>query len=173
MTNGAVYGTNGTPRGTNGNGLLPCWHCDGSADYVEDPPTFWSVECGGCGARTALSDKETAGRLWNRRVAVADSDFAMAVHDGERWGKCSECKERQGYYLDAETIRNQQERIAELERERDEWQLKCCEEAGLHASHVYQRDKLIRDLWEFISAAERAQWPELAERMRAMGIEVD
>lgn len=28
--------------------------------------------------------------------------------------RCGECKERKGYYLDAETIQNQQERIAEL-----------------------------------------------------------
>ncbi|MBQ9000489.1 MAG: hypothetical protein IJ087_01395 [Eggerthellaceae bacterium] len=93
--------------------------------------------------------EEEAAEAWNTRAAVTDYDFAMAVHDGKLWGKCSECKERKGYYLDAETIRNQQEHIAQLERENAEALRMLANQAatikgqieGLHA-----RDELIRDM---------------------------
>lgn len=65
------------------------------------------------------------------------------------------------------------ERIAELERERDEWQLKCCEEAGLHASHVFQRDELIRDMYDVAARGEFDVGEEanFVERMRELGLE--
>ena len=62
-----------------------CPFCGEYASIVEDPPTFFSVECGNCGARTALSYEETAIELWNRRTAVTDQQFAWAVHDGRTW----------------------------------------------------------------------------------------
>ena len=162
--------------------LLPCPGC-GCHEvvherlYLTDIPV---LSCGdGCGFAVFHDEDSTWDELherWNRRAAVTDYDFAMAVHDGELWGKCSECKERQGYYLDAETIQRQQERIAELERERDEWQLKCCEEAGLHASHVFQRDELIRDLWVgIVREHPQGGFPDMGlieKRMRELGIEV-
>jgi hypothetical protein len=71
-------------------------------------------------------------------------------------------------------INRQERRIRELERERDEWQLKCCEEAGLHASHVFQRDELIRDMYESMCAvSETWAYDSYAERMRELGIEVN
>jgi len=62
-------------------------------------------------------------------------------------------------------------RVAELERERDEWQLKCCEEAGLHASHLFQRDELIRDMMPFMCEDDGIEGIET--RIREFGIEVD
>lgn len=203
MTNGIALETNEIAHGTNGDALLPCWHCGGEAAIALHSNEFgeywWSVQRGhddatACKCRLFMeSDRkfsledgekpedspwamELRARLvekWNTRVAVTDNDFAMAFHDGELWGKCSECKERQGYYLDAETIQSQQEHIAELERERDEWRLKCCEEAGLHASHVFQRDELIRDLYENLWTHKPKCAEAFAERMRELGIEVN
>ncbi len=49
---------------------------------------------------------------------------------GEAMTDCTTCAERQGYYLDAETIASQQEHIAELERDRDYWRNAFCEQAG-------------------------------------------
>ena len=107
--------------------LKSCPFC-GCVDIDEYEGDFGNgVYCMNCGAMmgepihmeyrvTERVSMEQAIAAWNTRAAVTDHDFAMAVHDGNLWGKCSECKERQGYYLDAETIRNQQERIAELER---------------------------------------------------------
>lgn len=181
-----------------GEKLLPCPFCGGEAKLYDDYSSerderrwqVWHVcdngpegESAGYGLACHTSidmpwfkSREKAIEAWNTRAAVTDHDFAMAVHDGDLWGKCSECKERQGHYLDAETIRNQQERIAELERERDEWQLKCCEEAGLHASHVFQRDELIRDMWAgIVHEHSQGGFPDMGlmeKRMRELGIEV-
>lgn len=88
--------------------------------------------------------------------------------------ECSECKERRGYYLDAETIQRQQKHIAQLERENAEALRMLVNQAatikgqidGLHA-----RDELIRDLWPFVLADGASE--AFAERMREIGIEVD
>lgn len=153
-----------------GEKLLPCWHCGGDAevsygigDYDYDGGDRWRfynarVTCR-CGAKLDVENNgdeylpleralDFAAEAWNNRVAVADHDFAMAVHDGELWGKCSECKERKGYYLDAETIQRQQERIAELERSLEHYRL----EVICYENDVDRRDALIRDLWECLSA---------------------
>lgn len=71
-----------------------------------------------------------------------------------------------------ETIQNQQERIAELERERGEWQFKFCKEAGLHVSDVFQRDDLIRDMYDNLWTHKPKCAAAFAERMRELGIEV-
>ena len=176
-----------------GEKLMPC-PCCGSAATVEphlieagctvgdQTWTDWwtaSVNCTSCalqfigGGDTEEEAVENAMEGWNMRAATTDQQFAWAVHDGELWGKCSECKERQGYYLDAETIQRQQERIAELERERGEWQYKFCKESGLHVSDVFQRDKLIRDMYlQLLNAYDAKELDEFAERIRAIGIEV-
>lgn len=130
--------------------LRECPFCGGEAHVVVDRRNtpLYGVECAICpGAALPIRlNEHEAIEAWNRRAAVTEHDFAMAVHDGELWGKCSECTERQGHYLDAETIQRQHEHIAQLEAERDELQCKWFEEAGLHASHVYRRDELIRDM---------------------------
>lgn len=84
---------------------LECPFCGGKAFLIEDEPTkgFYVVECADCAAHGPMSSREHAVKAWNRRAAVTDHDFAIAVHDGNLWGKCSEC-----------------ERIARLESERDE-----------------------------------------------------
>lgn len=185
MTNGIRSGTNGITRGTNGDSLLECPHCGSVAEYVSEHANGrrWAAACTMtskvaadegrpmCRCRTPFfRDKGQARDVWNRRAAITDRDFAMAVHDGELWGKCSECKERQGYYRDAETIRNQQEHIAELERQLEarevvDWwtdehgdthaiaangQEVCHYVRGEHAEAVNralaERDELIRDL---------------------------
>jgi len=71
----------------------------------------------------------------------------------------------------SQRIRELEGRVAELERERDEWQLKCCEEAGLHASHLFQRDELIRDMMPFMCEDDGIEGIET--RIREFGIEVD
>lgn len=55
------------------------------------------VETGFCGQRV-MHDCVVLGGLiacsvaaWNARAAVADEQFAMAVHDGETWQKVREC----------------------------------------------------------------------------------
>lgn len=87
MTNGTASGTNGIARGTNGDSLLSCPFCGGDAELIEDEPTkgFYVVECANCAAHGPMSNRDTAIRLWNRRAAVTDRDFATAVHDGRTW----------------------------------------------------------------------------------------
>lgn len=105
--------------------------------------------------------RDEAIAAWNRRAAVTDYDFSMAVHDGNLWGKCSECKERKGHYLDAETIQRQQERIAELEaqlegrvREMAAGALEA--QAGIMQrmlADMAARDELIRNLYRMVNCA--------------------
>ena len=107
MTNGITSETNGIARGTNGSGLLPCWHCGGDAevsygvdDYDYDGGDRWrfyraKVMCR-CGSELKVENDgdeylpleralDFAVEAWNTRVAVTDHDFAMAVHDGRTW----------------------------------------------------------------------------------------
>ena len=185
MTNGTAPGTNGIPCGTNGNDLLECPHCGSVAEYVSEHAKGrkWAVACTMtskvaadegmpmCRCRTPfVRDKGQARDIWNRRAAVTDHDFAMAVHDGNLWGKCSECKERQGYYLDAETIQRQQERIAELTVERDHWQGVALKRTAENA----ELRELVRDMLTYVAYPYVCVRPEvLVERARELGIEVD
>lgn len=172
---------------TNGDDLLSCPHCGSKAEYVSEHAKGkkWAVACTMtskaaaeegrpmCRCRTPfVRDKGQARDIWNRRAAVTDRDFAMAVHDGGLWGKCSECKERRGHYLDAETIRNQQEHIAELTVERDAY----FEMVKRVQADCDARDALIRDLWTAITwmhGMSDAKRDELRRRLEEFGIEVE
>ena len=87
--------------------------------------------------------------------------------------KCSECKERQGYYLDAETIKRQQERIAKLTVERDAY----FEMVKRVQADCDARDALIRDMWAgIVREHPQGGFPDMGlmeKRMRELGIEVD
>ena len=95
-----------------GEKLLLCPHCGSVAEYVSEHAKGkrWAVACTMtskvaadegklmCRCRTPFfRDKGQARDIWNRRVAVTDHDFAMAVHDGELWRRvknhvrCPEC----------------------------------------------------------------------------------
>jgi hypothetical protein len=104
---------------------------------------------------------------------------------------CSDCTERRGYYLDAETIRNQQERIAELEAERNRWHVEQVHAMGnwrdafsrvteLEAA-IAKRDELIRDMLRtrclsYMSCVdcehERDEGCEFMTRATEMGVEL-
>lgn len=187
--------TNGTAPGTNGiASLLPCPYC--GCEMRVEAYTYlglWYrvVPAENHGERCFLrgvqhrrfSLEAEAIETWNTRVAVTDHDFAMAVHDGELWGKCSEC-----------------ERIAELERELEALQVvnwwtdeygdthaiaangqEVChyvrgEHAEAFAMELCKRDELIRDLWAAITwmhGMSDAKRDELRRRIREFGTEVD
>lgn len=191
MTNGIPSETNGIPSDVT---LLPCPFCGGEASVIDHHNDDGSVSVG-CADDTCLGfsgigwlykTEDEAVEAWNRRAAVTDHDFAMAVHDGELWGKCSECRERQGHYLDAETIRNQQESIAELRRATEHYRL----EIICYENDVDARDELIRDMHRVMWACREAACPHrengcfrvrgngdgkcwFEQRMREFGIEVD
>lgn len=72
---------------------------------------------------------------------------------------CTTCAERQGYYLDAETIANQQEHIAELENAynmlqsqfditRERW-MKRGAYIAKQRERIAELESLIRDMWAF------------------------
>ena len=90
---------------------------------------------------------------------------------------CSTCTERQGQYLDAETIRNQQERIAELEREG----AAAFYDASYTRDALRQRDELIREILKALSAECKPyringlpeQVAYFKAKARNMGCEVD
>lgn len=165
--------TNGTASETNGNNLALCPFCGGEAWLVEDSGVAFGW-CPMCNVKTRPStDERVAVERWNTRVAVTDHDFAMAVHDGNLWGKCSECKERQGYYLDAETIQRQQERIAKLTVERDAY----FEMVKRVQADCDARDALIRDMWAgIVREHPQGGFPDMGlmeKRMRELGIDLD
>ena len=147
-----------------------------------------SVNCTSCplqfiaGGDTEEEAVRNAVEGWNRRVT--DRDFAMAVHDGNLWGKCSECTERRGYYLDAETIQRQQEHIAELRAEKErvvsELGAELVVQAKKNACQLAERDELIRDMLRDFEEQMHGQtiYPQtwyVAQKIRAqkLGIEVD
>ncbi|HAM16724.1 MAG TPA: hypothetical protein DCP91_12885 [Eggerthellaceae bacterium] len=187
--------------------LLPCWHCGGEVGIALHSSKFgeywWAVQSGrddatACKCRLFMESDgkfsleegeepedspramELRARLvekWNRRVAVTDHDFAMAVHDGELWGKCSECKERQGHYIDAETIQRQQERIAEIKgelRKSYDAQSVKAEELTRRGVLLDKLEDLAIDLYcQLLNAYDAKELDGFAERMRELGIEVD
>ena len=87
--------------------------------------------------------------------------------------KCSECTERQGYYLDAETIQRQQEHIAKLTIERDAY----FEMVKRVQADCDARDDLIRDMARELRGLNDGGVPtdcmEYERRMRELGIEAD
>lgn len=46
---------------------------------------------------------------------------------------------------------------------------KC--QAKVDSERIEQLENLVRDLWQFVSKADRLQWPELGEHMAELGIE--
>lgn len=79
--------------------MKPCPFCGGEAKafYCEESGTF-DVQCQQCGAipfiGSRTSEKKTMADViaaWNARAAVADEQFAMAVHDGRAWQKVRTC----------------------------------------------------------------------------------
>lgn len=189
--------TNGITSEINGDNLLSCPFCGKEAALVEDEPTkgFCVVECTGCASHGPMSNRETAVSLWNRRAAVTDHDFAMAVHDGRAW-VCAEGMSpeeieavRGGRFMavtphrfaDAcallderhEEIQRQQERIAELTVERDAY----FDMVKRVQADCDARDVLIRDMARELRGLNDSGVPtdcmEHESRMRDMGIEVD
>jgi len=39
-----------------------------------------------------------------------------------------------------------------------------------HAERIASLEELVRDMWDFISKADRMQWPEIADRMRELEV---
>ena len=89
--------------------------------------------------------------------------------------ECPECKEHQGYYLDAETIQRQQEHIAELQAKVAYW-------VGQYDNALDERDAreaLIHSLFSTMNtlringhAPTGRQLDHYERRMRELGIEV-
>ena len=163
----------------------------GQASYHYDIDPYWGMF--DCDERESAPEWdghtpdeaiERIGKLAG--CAVADRDFAMAVHDGSLWGKCSECEERQKHYLDAETIQRQQEHVAELETEasalrvqtalQQQLRSEMTEEAECMQEMVEERDGLIRDMWTAITwmhGMGDVKRDELRRRIRDMGIDLE
>ena len=79
--------------------------------------------------------------------------------------KCATCTERQGYYLDAETIRNKQEHIAELESlVRDLWDGYDCFQCKLFCDECKVKSQ---EQMEAVGPCK------MERRISALGIEVD
>ena len=146
---------------TNDPRLKPCPICEGHAHIAEvvrsfDLPSAYFAACDDQDCRLF----ECPGTK-HYRDTVDD-----AVADWNAMRRCSDCTERQGYYLDAETILNQQERIRQLESKMQlvsdyNRKLKTEHDACFHQSNaaatasagkadrlhrmIAERDELIRD----------------------------
>ena len=155
--------------------LLPCPFCGGKVKMRVSDDDSYVIECGNhdwpsisakrenttiaadvlmCSWGDGEDAKQALIEAWNTRVAVTDHD-------------CGKCKERQGYYLDAETIQRQQERIAEL-------QVKVAYWVGQYDNAIDERDVrdvLIRDMMPFMCEDDGIE--RIETRIRELGIEVD
>ena len=98
----------------------------------------------------------------------------------ERAQECATCTERQGYYLDAETIANQRQRIADLEGQ--VYKLKSlngelCAEVNEKTKKIRKLESLARDMARVILLCRipSVEVDETAcrcmERMEELGIE--
>lgn len=92
--------------------LKPCPFCGGEARAFrcEESGTF-DVQCQQCGAipfiGSRTSEKKTMADViaaWNTRAAVADEQFAVAVHDGRAWQVVRECEMREAHWDDGECV---------------------------------------------------------------------
>jgi hypothetical protein len=79
---------------------------------------------------------------------------------------CSDCTERRGYYLDAETIRNQQERIRQLEAERDD--AVAAYDAHMAAHDVWHEAEDIEYTRNRFAVLEKAKNERIAELEKAL-----
>jgi DNA-binding ferritin-like protein len=119
--------------------------------------------------RTAFDYSDMMRQIYEQANRLIDEQAVEQVRErlaelGYR--KCSECKERQGYYLDAETIQSQQEHIEKLTVDRDAY----FEMVKQVQADCDARDELIRDMWPFVLADGASEAFE--KRMRELGIEV-
>lgn len=74
--------------------LKPCPFCGGEAEYRDGSSTTPYIRCNKCGGRTLSSyNREKLAEAWNKRAAVTDEQFAVAVHDGEVWRKERTCRD--------------------------------------------------------------------------------
>lgn len=101
--------------------------------------------------RTEFDYSDTVRRICEQANRLIDEQVVEQVRGrlaelGYR--KCSECEERQGYYLDAETIQRQQEHIAKLEREG----AAAFYDVSYTRDALRQRDELIREILKALSA---------------------
>ena len=123
----------------------------------------------------------------NGEISAMLRDAADTIESlQERAQECSTCKERQGYYLDAETIQNQHEHIAELMRENERLRL-AGYEIVYHdgAKRIADLERLVRDCLSadcHVCVAYMDEHPckhieesgcGLLRRMKDLGIEVD
>ena len=150
---------------SNATELLPCPFCGGEAHHFGGAGQH-CIRCSKCGKTnermlfekmgavtcyTAFDTAEEAYADWNRRAAVTDYDFAMAVHDGNLWGKCSECTDRDEY---AEMVREQRESIRSLEIQLDA----ITDFAKLTQADCDHMEALVRDCLKLMGTWDRAEW---------------
>ena len=131
---------------------------------------------GGEGMTNGIRSETNGDNLFEYRTEFDYSDMVRRISEQVRarlaelgYRKCSECKERQGYYLDAETIQRQQESIAELEG------LVRAHESGMREAWAEydKRDELIRDMYlQLLNAYDAKEMDGFAERMGKLEIEV-
>jgi len=137
---------------SNATELLPCPFCGGEASARFYYKGRYAIHCDKCDAHRDLSDtKAEAIEAWNTRAAVTDYDFAMAVHDGNLWGKCSECTDRDEY---AEMVREQRESIRSLEIQLDA----ITDFAKLTQADCDHMEALVRDCLKLMGTWDRAEW---------------
>ena len=96
--------------------------------------------------------------------------------------RCSCGARMQAGYTAAEALEkwNTRAREAELEAERDRyaelWEMQCNETAQQSADYVDEQkrsmalEQLVRDCHEFMSRADRLQFPEIERRMTELGV---
>ena len=131
---------------TNDGRLKPCPLCGGHAHITEVVRSFVPS------AYFAACDDQDCRLFETPGMKHYHETVDGAVDAWNAMGRCSDCTERQGYYLDAETIRNQQEHIAELQAENARL-YRINENIGAELANfgehrdkaIAERDELIRD----------------------------
>lgn len=82
--------------------LKPCPFCGGKPTFVHATSedigngyvcrTLAVISCDHCMFDMTGETDEKAAAAWNARAAVADGQFALAIHDGEVWQRVRECR---------------------------------------------------------------------------------
>lgn len=69
--------------------LKRCPFCGGEAELSRGLHNYdaWGVWCPTCKVSTGAYylKKDDAAAVWNKRAAVTDEQFSIAVHDGRMW----------------------------------------------------------------------------------------